>query len=68
MARIRIPRADEAPRLFEIWRAAVDASHDFVAADDLDRIARIVRDDYLPHAPLRVIVDEEDRRRLLAGP
>jgi putative acetyltransferase len=61
MARIRKSRPDEAARLFEIWQAAVAVTHDFVSAEDLMLFSRIVRDEYLPHAFLWVIVDEEDR-------
>lgn len=61
MTRIRKSRADDAPRLFEIWQAAVAATHDFVSPADKAEIAAIVRDQYLPNAPLWVIADEEDR-------
>ena len=59
--RIRRARPEETERLFEIWRGAVDATHDFVAAEDLRLFARIVRDDYLPNALLWVAADEVDR-------
>ena len=61
MTRIRKARADDVPRLFEIWQAAVTATHDFVSAADRAEIADIVRDQYLPSAPLWVAVDEADR-------
>ena len=61
MTRIRGSRADDAPRLFEIWQAAVAATHDFVGAADKAEIADIVREQYLPNAPLWVAVDEADR-------
>ena len=47
--------------LFRVWRRSVDATHDFVAPDDLDRIARLVRDEYLPNAPLTVACAEGGR-------
>jgi putative acetyltransferase len=61
MTRIRASRADDATRLFEIWQAAVAATHDFVSPEDKAQIAGIVRDQYLPNAPLWVMVDEDDR-------
>ena len=61
MIRIRASRPDEAGRLFEIWQAAVAATHDFVSAEDKAQIAEIVREQYLPNAPLWVVVDEADR-------
>ena len=61
MTRIRKARPDDVPRLFEIWHAAVAATHDFVSRADRAEIAAIVRDQYLPAAPLWVAVDEADR-------
>ena len=61
MTRIRASRPDEAERLFEIWEAAVAATHDFVSPADKVEIARIVREEYLPQAEFWVIVDESDR-------
>ena len=61
MTRIRASRPDEATRLFEIWQAAVAATHGFVSSADKAEIAVIVREQYLPSAPLWVIVDAADR-------
>ena len=58
---IRASVPGEAERLFEIWQAAVAATHDFVSAEDKAEIAVIVREQYLPNAPLWVIVDAADR-------
>lgn len=43
--------------LFEIWHAAVTATHDFLTADDIAFYARVVREDYLPLADFWVAVD-----------
>jgi putative acetyltransferase len=61
MIRIRASRADDVPRLFEVWQAAVAATHGFVSAEDKAEIAGIVREQYLPNVPLWVAVDEADR-------
>jgi putative acetyltransferase len=61
MILIRASRADDAPRMFEIWHSAVSATHHFVTPQDRDQIAEIVRDQYLPNTPLWVIVDARDR-------
>ena len=61
LIRIRASRADDIERLFEIWQAAVAATHDFLSREDRAQIAGIVRDQYLPNAPLWVVVDDGDR-------
>ena len=61
MTRIRPSRPDDADRLFQIWHDAVTATHDFVSPEHRSEIADIVRDQYLPNAPLWVIVDDQDR-------
>ena len=57
---IRQSRAEDVARVIEIWRGAVDATHDFLAAADRQEI-----DDaacaYLAGASLWVLVDEADR-------
>jgi putative acetyltransferase len=61
MTRIRASRANDVPRLFEIWQGAVAATHDFVSREAKAEIAGIVREQYLPNAPLWVIVEEAGR-------
>lgn len=58
--RIRKSVPADVPALFQVWRAAVFATHDFVAKEDLAEISRLVRDQYLPTAELDVAVDEDD--------
>lgn len=43
-----------------IWAAAVDATHDFLSAEDRTAIGREV-EAFLPYAPLTVAVDRRDR-------
>jgi hypothetical protein len=65
--RIRRARPDEAGLLFDIWRAAVEATHHFLAAADLELIAAMVRDEYLPSAALWVATDDQDRPLAFMG-
>ncbi|MES2056850.1 MAG: acetyltransferase [Pseudomonadota bacterium] len=48
------------PRLFEVWQAAVHATHDFLSPDDLAGITDMVRTAYFPAAFLTVAVDHND--------
>ena len=59
--RIRSASSGEIDLLFEIWRSAVGATHDFLAAADFGAISAAVRDEYLPSADLWVATDENDR-------
>ncbi len=45
---------EEYPRLVEIWRSAVDATHDFLAEADRDEIESRLASDYLPQVDLHV--------------
>jgi putative acetyltransferase len=58
--RIRASRAEDVPKLLEIWRRSVDATHDFLSGEDRKTIDRIVAEDYLPSAELMVAVDASD--------
>lgn len=44
----------EYPRLVEVWRSAVDATHDFLADEDRDAIQAQLASDYLPQVDLYV--------------
>jgi putative acetyltransferase len=61
MMRIRANRPEELPRLFEIWRSAVEATHGFLSSEHLAIISSQVREHYLPSAALLVAADAEDR-------
>lgn len=65
--RLRDSTAADTDVLFEIWRRAVLATHDFVSAADLDTFTRVVRKDYLPNAVFRVAVDDNDRPQAFMG-
>lgn len=57
----RQARADDQARLFDIWHAAVLATHHFLNDDQRAEIAVAVKDHYLPAADLLVFVDASDR-------
>jgi len=57
---IRRSRPDDVARIIEIWRGAVDATHDFLAAADREEIDRATCA-YLAGASLWVLANETDR-------
>ncbi|MBB5392586.1 MULTISPECIES: acetyltransferase [unclassified Herbaspirillum] len=59
MPNIRPSRAEDGPRVVEIWRLAVDATHDFLSPADRAAIEDDVRG-FLPAAPLWLAVDDND--------
>ena len=63
----RSSTAADADELFGVWRRSVDATHGFVSARDLEHIARLVRDQYLPTAELTVACDDSGRALAFMG-
>ena len=59
MIAIRRSRPGEGDRVIEIWRDAVDATHDFLAPEDRLAIDEMVCG-FLPQAPLWLAVDAND--------
>lgn len=58
---IRPRRPEDVPALLAIWRAAVEATHSFLTAEDIDWYEPLVAD-FLPKAnDLRVAVDSNDK-------
>jgi putative acetyltransferase len=55
---LRPSTPQDVPRLLAIWRAAVDATHDFLAPEDRQRIDAIVADDYLPSAGFTIACED----------
>jgi putative acetyltransferase len=60
MPRIRRSTTADGPRVLDIWRNAVDATHDFLAPNDRLDIEKEVTS-FLPTAPLWLAVDDNDR-------
>ncbi|MET0248321.1 MAG: acetyltransferase [Sphingobium sp.] len=61
MITIRPSTPADGGRVLDIWRAAVDATHDFLAAADRAAIEEELCD-FLPSAPLLLAVDERDNQ------
>ena len=59
MIRIRTSRSHEGACAVDIWRRAVDATHDFLTREDREAIDAMVRD-FLPQVPLWFAVDADD--------
>ncbi|WP_312552049.1 acetyltransferase [Massilia sp.] len=59
MITIRHSRANEGERAIDIWRRAVDATHDFLSREDRQAIDAMVCD-FLPKVPLWFAVDAND--------
>lgn len=55
---IRKASPADLPRALEIWRAAVDATHGFLTAEDRAEIDIMVERDHLPNVDLWVATDE----------
>jgi putative acetyltransferase len=60
MTHIRPSTPADGPRVLEIWRSAIDATHDFLSAQDRQDIEREVAD-LLPAAPLWLALDGDGR-------
>jgi len=56
---IRRSRPDETPRVIEIWRNAVDATHDFLLPEDRLALDELVSA-FFPKASFRLAVDAND--------
>jgi len=56
----RPSRASDGNAVVDLWRRAVDATHDFLSAEDRRAIDAEVAG-FLPQAPLLLAVDAEDR-------
>jgi putative acetyltransferase len=60
MIKIRKSTLTDRARVMEIWRRAVDATHDFLSPEDRHDIEAEVAA-FLPSAPLDLAVDETDK-------
>ena len=58
--KIRRGTQGDVPRALEIWRAAVDATHQFLSAEDRAEIDVMVAEEFLPNAELILAVDGSD--------
>jgi len=60
MYNLRPSRPEDGVALVDLWRRSVDATHHFLSAEDRNAIDAEVCD-FLPHAPMTVAVDENDK-------
>ncbi len=60
MNTLRPSRASDGDAVVDLWRRAVDATHDFLSAEDRRAIDAEVAC-FLPQAPLLLAVDADDR-------
>lgn len=60
MPEIRLSTPADGPRVVDIWRSAVDATHDFLSRDDRVAIEREV-EGFLPQLPLWLALDAAGR-------
>ncbi len=58
--RIRAGTPADVPRALQIWTDAVDATHDFLSAEDRAEIDRLVANDFLPKVELWLAVGGGD--------
>ena len=59
--KVRRGTSADVPRALEIWRSAVDATHQFLSAADRAEIDRQVAEQFLPNAELWIAADATDR-------
>jgi len=67
MLSIRPVRPEERAALYGIWRRAVEATHSFLSAEHLALIDEIVRERYLPQAPLLWVAELDGEPAAFAG-
>lgn len=60
MLTLRRSRQDDGPRVYEIWRTAVEATHHFLSPLHLMQIDDLVKNSYLPSVELLLAVDDQD--------
>ena len=60
MLKIRISRPSEAPEIIQIWKNSVDATHDFLTANDRQEIEKEVIV-FFSETPVWVATNQEDR-------
>jgi putative acetyltransferase len=58
---LRASRPEDIDQMYEVWRASVLATHDFLAESDFADICVLVREDYLPNRGFTVAVDDSDQ-------
>lgn len=57
--KIRPGNSGDVPAILTVWRAAVEATHDFLSPSDIERLEPQVRDIYLPNVEVYLCCDAE---------
>jgi putative acetyltransferase len=56
---IRLAKAEDYPRIMEIWESAVKATHDFLTEQDFNYFKEAIPRDYLPNMEVYLISEKE---------
>ncbi|PQA96884.1 GNAT family N-acetyltransferase [Chryseobacterium shigense] len=56
---IRLAKAEDYPRIMEIWESAVQATHHFLAEEDFMYFKKIIPQEYLPNLEVHLITENE---------
>lgn len=67
MLQLRRAKPGDLARNYEIWRTAVEATHQFLDTSDREAIGKMVAEDYLPNAGFTVAVDGNDLPHAFLG-
>lgn len=54
---IRLAKAEDYPRIMEIWESAVKATHDFLAEEDFNYFKEVIPKNYLPYLEVYLIME-----------
>ncbi|WP_415326004.1 GNAT family N-acetyltransferase [Chryseobacterium sp. MMS23-Vi53] len=54
---IRIATSQDYPRIIEIWKSAVKATHDFLSEEDFNYFKEVIPRDYLPNLEVYLIIE-----------
>ncbi|GEN70515.1 GNAT family N-acetyltransferase [Chryseobacterium lathyri] len=59
---IRLAKAEDYPRIMEIWESAVKATHDFLTDEDFNYFKEAIPRDYLPHLDVYLISEDGEAK------
>jgi len=59
--KVRRGISGDLPRAIEIWRSAIDATHQFLSTADRSEIDVLVTEQFLPNVDLWIAADDADR-------
>ncbi|SHH66202.1 putative acetyltransferase [Chryseobacterium oranimense] len=59
---IRLAKAEDYPKIMEIWESAVKATHDFLAEEDFNYFKEAIPGDYLPQLDVYLISEDGEAK------